>query len=164
MLCRFTKTKILWTDAHLTPEFFFFLLCLHMVFHFRPWNLWDLLATLWEGQWATVSGEKKNVHYSQRGNVRRVEMMQSTVNKTWEHAADIREAAALSPVVAPELWVDYYRCHLLTRPQWPETPFIPSLASPKIILPRDLALHNNDSLFILAPGRFKWVFQTTAVY
>ena len=90
--------------------------------------------------------------------------MQSIVNKTWEHTADIREAAALSPVVVPELWVDYYRCHLLTQPQWPETPFIPLLASPKIILPRDLALHNNDSLFIPAPGHFKWVFQTTAGY
>ena len=30
-------------------------------------------------------------------------MMQSIVNKTWEHTADIREAAALSPVVVPEL-------------------------------------------------------------
>lgn len=91
-------------------------------------------------------------------------MRQSTVSKTWRHTADLGEAAALPPVVAPELRVDYYRCHLLTQPRRPETPFIPSLASPKVILPRDLALHSNDSLFIPAPGRFKRVFQTTAGY
>ena len=43
-------------------------------------------------------------------------------------------------------------------------PFIPSLAGPKVILPRDLPLHNNDSLCIPAPGHFKRVFQATAGY
>lgn len=44
-------------------------------------------------------------------------MIHSIVTKNWECTVYIGEAAALSPVADAEMWLDYYRCCLLTQPQ-----------------------------------------------